>query len=69
MHLDMNIVKKANSDVSPRQVETEDQKSVTQPERLSAALQDLKKIPCFKCGETLTGGEKNLYDYQTSCLN
>ena len=43
-----NIVKGANSHVSPRQVEKEEKKLVQQPERLSADLQDLKKIPCFR---------------------
>ena len=64
-----NIVKRANSDVSPQQVETEDKKLVELPELLSAELQDLKKMPCFRYRETLTGGEKNFYDHQTSCLN
>ena len=68
--LDMeNIVKGANSNVSPHQVEKEEKKVVQQPERLSAELQDSKKIPCFRCGETLTEGEKTLYDHQTRCLN
>ena len=68
--LDMeNIVKGANSNVSQHQIEKEEKKLVQQPERLSAELQDSKKIPCFRCGETLTEGEKNLYDHQTSCLN
>ena len=43
-----NIVKGANSHVSPHQVEKEEKKLVQQPERLSADLQDLKKIPCFR---------------------
>ena len=63
-----NIVKRANSNVSPRQVKREEGKLVQQPERLSAKLQDSEKIPCFRCGKTLTEGEKNLYDHQTRCL-
>ena len=63
-----NIVKGANSNISPHQVDKEEKKLVQQPERLSAELQDSKKISCFRCEETLTG-EKNLYDHQTSCLN
>ena len=64
-----NIVKGANSSVFPRQVEKEEKKLVQQPERLSAELQDLKKIPCFRCEITLTEGERNLYNHQTRCLN
>ena len=64
-----NIVKGANSNASPRQVEKEEKKLIQQPEQLSAELQDVKKIPCFRCGKTLTEGEKNLYDHQTRCLN
>ena len=68
--LDMeNIVKGANSDVFPLQVEKEEKKLVQQPERLSVELQYLKKIPCFRCGKTLTEWERNLYDHQTRCLN
>ena len=68
--LDMeNIVKGANSNVPPHQVEKEEKKVAQQPERSSAELQDTKKIPCFRCGETLTEGEKTLYDHQTRCLN
>ena len=66
--LDMeNIVKGANSYVSPHQVEKEEKKLVQQPERLCFEWQDSKKIPCFRCGETLTEGEKNLDDHQTRC--
>jgi len=63
-----NIVKGANSDVSLRLRQGE-KKLVQQPEGFSAELQDSKKIPCFRCGKTLSEGEKTLYDHQTRCLN
>ena len=63
-----NIVKRANSNVSPRQVEMEENELVQQPELWSAELQNSKKMPCFRCVETLSG-EKNWYDRQTSCVN
>ena len=63
-----NIVKGANSKISPCQLEKEETKLVQQPEQLSAELQDSKKMSCFRCGETLNG-EKNMYDHQTNCLN
>ena len=68
--LDMdNIVKDANSNISPHQVKKEEKKLLQKPEQLSVELQDSKKIPCFRCSKTLTEGEKTLYDHQTRCLN
>ena len=60
--------KGVNNNVSPRQVKRDEKKLIQQPKQLTAELQDLNKLTCYRCGETFDE-EKKLYDHQTGCLN
>ena len=47
--------KGVNNNVSPRQVKRDEKKLIQQPKQLTAELQDLNKLTCFRCGVTFDG--------------